>query len=1045
MAVASVPDVGSSLQKLGITGVSLLAFVPGLHEREGIPTLKEVQEVTNELVLDLYRFLNKHPECTFVTLAQWLTCMLGEKWPSKSPPTVKSIRLSAVRLMAKFDKLQKLRKSSEKIRKVSAFLNEEYSLPRVFMAKGELKFTQHLQHDNTTSTFEKETLKAVNVDLCKELEKLKVENESLKSSKENAITLHEKMYAIQRNATKKVKRRDRTIIQQAKDIEMRKKETETLHKKVSQLEPQILQLKQHKDKLRHRADYWRAQVQQLKMSFEEREIQEIVDKEKTIEALRGEICHLEEDNVELREAVEDIMSSNLNEEIATFHKGRYIDDIRVCCYELLSLNVGVRNIIPVIRSVISNLAHKSLDRMPSKALLCQMMVECLTVAHAQLGEELSHEKRDFNTLQTDGTTKYGEHYTTYDVATVAGTYTLGLRHVFSGSAEDSLSTFKEILEDIDTVQKELGTSCTSSVILSKLKNTMSDRHAAEKLFNELLSEYRADILPDVVDGWLVMSDSEREHFTRMNNFFCGLHFLVALADSAEATLKVWESTYESDLCVCANTCNSSSSGTQRLIRTACKAFHARGSQQAGCSTYFRAYLRSKGIDKIPLAAFRGNRFNILFYDAAGVYYLRKNMIDYLTEAHGSLNLLLQAVLKDLKVAQYAAGCRALGIIDKVVTGPLWRYLVLSSVSVLGMSDIYTKIVEKLEAWGEDAQEVMEGNDTLEVFRDDKERDEIHRMLITSTMDDSMVQELLQMLFKSFVLTMQRLLVDHLPGGIHHSVSDSTIVKETESVPTTNVVPERDFAVLDRMLSEKPNATCIALESLLLFSHNKTSGWLRSKSTEERERLLKAARTLASVHKANFRKRREEIIAKRRASVQQKELEIRRKKEKEIREKENLTKQIQKVSLWTTEIEVEAGLAKLRTAKQKCDALKLQLKFRKKVLCQTHPDKTVFMFSHQKKAYTLAELKSNVLKLLCAPETQQPLSAEELAHDPELLIYRRIEHQFHTEDGLEWFRGTVLGYCNESAEYRVVYDDEEEEYSYPLLQDMANGEVRVVEH
>lgn len=113
-----------------------------------------------------------------------------------------------------------------------------------------------------------------------------------------------------------------------------------------------------------------------------------------------------------------------------------------------------------------------------------------------------------------------------------------VRHVFSGSAQDSLSKFKEILEDLDTVQTELGASKVSSTIVSKLKNTMSNRHAAEKLFNNLLSEYRADILPDVVDGWSNMSDTEREHLTRMNNFFCGLHFLVALADSAEATLKL---------------------------------------------------------------------------------------------------------------------------------------------------------------------------------------------------------------------------------------------------------------------------------------------------------------------------------------------------------------------------------------------------------------------------------------------------------------------------------------------------------------------------
>ena len=58
--------------------------------------------------------------------------------------------------------------------------------------------------------------------------------------------------------------------------------------------------------------------------------------------------------------------------------------------------------------------------------------------------------------------------------------------------------------------------------------------------------------------------------------------------------------------------------------------------------------------------------------------------------------------------------------------------------------------------------------------------------------------------------MQRLLLDHLPGGMYHSVTDSSVVEETSSVPTTKVSPEHDFAMLDRLMSEKPNATRIAL-------------------------------------------------------------------------------------------------------------------------------------------------------------------------------------------------------------------------------------------
>ena len=210
------------------------------------------------------------------------------------------------------------------------------------------------------------------------------------------------------------------------------------------------------------------------------------------------------------------------------------------------------------------------------------------------------------------------------------------------------------------VQKQLGGSNISSKIIAKVKNTMSDRHAAEKLFNDLLSEYRAEILPEVMAGWPQVSEMEKEQVTRMNNFFCGLHFVVGLADSAEAILKLWEESH--------GLSSSKSSGTQRLLHTACKSFHVRGSQQAGCSSSFRAYLQNKGIDKIPLAPFRGNRFNILFYDAAGIYFLRTHMLHYLTTSHGSLNQLLQAVLSDLQMPQYLAGCRVLGIIDKLITG-----------------------------------------------------------------------------------------------------------------------------------------------------------------------------------------------------------------------------------------------------------------------------------------------------------------------------------------------------------------------------------------
>ena len=142
--------------------------------------------------------------------------------------------------------------------------------------------------------------------------------------------------------------------------------------------------------------------------------------------------------------------------------------------------------------------------------------------------------------------------------------------------------------------------------------------------------------------------------------------------------------------------------------------------------------------------------------------------------------------------------------------------------------------------------------------------------------------MLQIIFTSFATTVQRLLLDHLQGGIYYSVADSNLVEETASVPTTNVSPERDFALLDRLMSEKPNATHIARESSILFSHNQTSTWLQEKSQDEKEKLFKAARTLSPFQRSKFLKRRDEIRVKQQEAVTQKEMKYLQKKKRMLK-------------------------------------------------------------------------------------------------------------------------------------------------------------------
>ena len=492
------------------------------------------------------------------------------------------------------------------------------------------------------------------------------------------------------------------------------------------------------------------------------------------------------------------------------------------------------------------------------------------------------------------------------------------------------------------------------------------------------------------------------------------------------------------------------------MRTVCKAFHHRGSEQCGSSTLFRTYCRKQGLHCIPLAHFVGNRFNILFYDAAGVFYLKDLMLKFIEEVHAKqANKLLQAVKDDLNNPVYITGCQVLGLIDKIVTGPLWRKLQKVE-SVLEMSRVYTSIKEKFELWSENPSTVIDGSATL-FDEDDNDRlitesDKVFKCHIDSE-SCSMTHELMQILFTSFSATTQRLLLDHLPGGQFHStVTDPVMTQETASVPTTNVTPERDFAVLDRLMREKPNANVIALESMIIFSHNKTSVWLAHLSYSEREKLLQTARTLAPTFRAKFKQRQQVIEDEREKALEEKIRENQRKYQREVQEKENLTKEIEKLGLWTSANEVQDGLDMLTTKAKKVNAVKVQINFRRKVLGQSHPDSSVFKFSKNHKQHSLMTLKENLLKLLPVPEELEASSEEEesdgctpsldqVQQCPQLLVGQRIRHRFAENDGeLVWYQGQVIRMNSRTLEFYVLYDGEQDVCCFKLLEDIANGDL-----
>ena len=111
--------------------------------------------------------------------------------------------------------------------------------------------------------------------------------------------------------------------------------------------------------------------------------------------------------------------------------------------------------------------------------------------------------------------------------------------------------------------------------------------------------------------------------------------------------------------------------------------------------------------------------------------------------------------------------------------------------------------------------------------------------------------------------------EYLPGGKlnEHTegVHGEQLRTESVTVSATNIVSERDFANLDRLQRDKPNANLITLEGMILFPNNNTLSWLNSLDSERKKYMLKLFQqrkeTIKNKHISLLKVRKEEKVRK----------------------------------------------------------------------------------------------------------------------------------------------------------------------------------------
>ena len=227
--------------------------------------LLEIDTITNKIVLELARFKDLHPSCTLKSLYSWLKDLFGAKSPEKEEPTSHAVAKSIERLRAQLSNLKKRHTSAQKDQLIAEFLQQDFLLPRLGLCSGRIV---HFSPAKSSARTRPDLTQEKCILQYKELKK--------------------KIYSINRNANKRLKRRELLIKQQKSEIQSKDQTLKNYEKKIVKANSQLSELRSKLNRVNHRASYWKQRVQDVKSESSAKKT--VLHRE--VESLKEEISSL---------------------------------------------------------------------------------------------------------------------------------------------------------------------------------------------------------------------------------------------------------------------------------------------------------------------------------------------------------------------------------------------------------------------------------------------------------------------------------------------------------------------------------------------------------------------------------------------------------------------------------------------------------------------------------------------------------------------------------------------------------------------------------
>lgn len=403
------------------------------------------------------------------------------------------------------------------------------------------------------------------------------------------------------------------------------------------------------------------------------------------------------------------------------------------------------------------------------------------------------------------------------------------------------------------------------------------------------------------------------------------------------------------------------------VRSVCDAFGPDSKEDCGRPLEFGATLQGR---KNFLQPYRGNRFNIPFENATAVFHHKDTIMQYigsLERAHK--NQLLVAIEADLGDPIVLGGIRAMALLERHVTSPLYSMIDSAGISIINSSNYYTHLQIKLQEWIRDPEELVTGSACL--FEDFAPiKDDLYESMYSfdgmaadrSDPVSVLTQYGLTVLLIVCLMILQRQAADHLPGGKYHPAQlldkEQALQSITKTTPKHNKAAEQMFAGLDRLKRSMPNSLTVTMEGILLWAQNKpvstlpsagmpaVMNWARQQAPQARKDCGTQAENV-----------RQHVVEKERLRMEEKK----KKEDKKAQAKENVIADVYSAGgPCKSRADVDKLLSSLNTVAKKKTALKSQLRYQQTI--HMTADKKLFAFSAHGKQFDVEQLVDNLLRV-----------------------------------------------------------------------------------